>query len=196
MQGKTYASRLITSFYNGDTCRVAQGLFSIDQEFTGALKATDQGANLALGTWAWDRIFKDGQNGDQFGTQYILGVPGKFSGINEVWDKGYSTIEWDSRTGYDASVTGSNSAVVLANGICQKFAPAAAPVANAKYGEAALAYKVEAGIQVIQYSKLLVFVCVRCSYNIMFCDGLFSALRLMITCARRRAVQQTRPTSR
>jgi hypothetical protein len=52
-QGKTYASRLITSFYDGNTCRVSQGLFSIDSEFTGSLKATEEGANLALGTWAW-----------------------------------------------------------------------------------------------------------------------------------------------
>jgi hypothetical protein len=145
-QGVVYASRFITSFYNGDTCRRAQGLFSIDSEFTSTISATDMGANLALGTWSWDRVYKDGMNGASFSTQYILGVPGSFSGIQQVWDKGYSQITWEAPTGYVAGTAGSSSVTIVSAGICSTFNPAGPPAANPKYGEVALTYQFQSGI--------------------------------------------------
>jgi hypothetical protein len=144
--GITYAARSIISFYSGDTCRRATGMFSIDSEFVSTLKATDMGANLALGTWSWDRQFKDGMNGAAFTTQYILGVPGSFSGITDVWDKGYSSITWESPTGFTAGVAGSDSTTIVTAGICSSFNPSAAPAVNTKYGESALTYKFQSGI--------------------------------------------------
>lgn len=154
-QGVVYAARQITSFYNGDTCRMAQGLFSIDSEFTTNLKATDQGANLALGTWAWNRIFQDGMSGASYGTQYVLGVPGQFSGINQVWDKGYSQITWNSPTGFTAGTTGSVSTQLVPDGICQQFSPSGAAALNNKYGENALTYKMQAGIKCAPFDSVI-----------------------------------------
>lgn len=129
-QGKTYAARMITSFYNAGDCRVRNGIMSIDSEFTQALEQTDGGLNLAIGTWAWKRVFHDEEAGAKFGTAYVLGVPSLFSSIQEVWDKGYSTIQWFSPQGW-------NNPHTLVNHICSKFQPASAPAANGKYGESA-----------------------------------------------------------
>lgn len=140
-QGKTYAARLITSFYKTADCRYKEGVFSVDAEFTQQLEETDGGLNLAVGTWAWKRVFIDEENGAKFGTSYVLGVPALFSPIQEVWDKGYSTIQWFSPNGFDTPHE-------LVSAVCSQFTPSGPATANPKYGEAARSFSgVQPGIK-------------------------------------------------
>jgi hypothetical protein len=140
-QGKTYAARMITSFYKAADCRVKNGFFSVDSEFTQQLEETDGGLNLAIGTWAWKRVFIDEESGAKFGTSYVLGVPSVFSSIQEVWDKGYSTISWFAPNGFDGQHE-------LVSQVCSQFTPAGPATTNSKYGETHRAFSgVQAGIK-------------------------------------------------
>jgi hypothetical protein len=140
-QGKTYAARLITSFYKAADCRVKNGFLSIDAEFTQQLEETDGGLNLAIGTWAWKRVFIDEEAGAKFGTSYVLGVPSLFSTIQEVWDKGYSTITWFAPNGFDGVHE-------LVSQVCSQFTPGGLATAQLKYGETHRAFSgVQSGIK-------------------------------------------------